>query len=113
MICTMLNHLENDELLSIGFLMSTRCAFRENTVRYLGVTSELFFFGGGGGFFFSVFFLSRRNIFDPAPEIGYKEMFLITLVETLYAAQLHPSLCIWTYLQIIKSLIKEKVSPNP
>ena len=56
-----------------------------NTVRYFILTSELF----SSGFFFCFFFLSRRNIFDPAPEIGHKEMIFITLVETIYAAQLH------------------------
>ena len=27
--------------------------------------------------------MSRRNIFGSAPEIGHKEMFLITLLETI------------------------------
>ena len=46
----------------------------ENTVRYFTVNFELIF---------TDLEISRRNIFVPAPEIGHKEMFLITLVETL------------------------------
>ena len=47
---------------------------RENTVKYFTVNLELIF---------PDLEISRRNIFGPAPEIGHKEMFLITLVETL------------------------------
>ena len=34
-------------------------------------------------YFFPHLEISRRNVFGPAPEIGHKEMFLITLVETI------------------------------
>ena len=47
---------------------------RENTVRYFTVNFELIF---------PDLEISRRNLFGLAPEIGHKEMFLITLVETL------------------------------
>ena len=47
---------------------------RENAVRYFTVNFELSF---------TDLEISGRNIFDPAPEIGHQEMFLITLVETL------------------------------
>ena len=44
----------------------------EKTIRHFIVT-----------FFFPDLEISRRNISDSTPEIGHKEMFLITLVETL------------------------------
>ena len=44
----------------------------EKTMRHFIVT-----------FFFPDLEISRRNISDTTPEIGHKEMFLITLVETL------------------------------
>ena len=43
MICTMLNHLGYDELLSIGFLMMPGVLIQKNTVRYFTLTSELIF----------------------------------------------------------------------
>ena len=44
----------------------------EKTIRHFIVT-----------FFFPDLEISRRNISDTTPEIRHKEMFLITLVETL------------------------------
>ena len=44
----------------------------EKTIRHFIVT-----------FSFPDLEISRRNISDSTPEIGHKEMFLITLVETL------------------------------
>ena len=44
----------------------------EKTIRHFIVT-----------FFFPDLEISRRNIYDTTPEIRHKEMFLITLVETL------------------------------
>ena len=71
MICTTLNHLGCDEILSIGFLMSARCAYSKKYCKIfctnLSVDLEI----------------SRGNIFGSVPEIGHKEMLLITLVETI------------------------------
>ena len=71
MICTMLNHLDYDGLLSISFLSNV--LIQENTVTYFTLASELTF---------SDLKISRRNI-KHFPEISHKEMFLITLVETI------------------------------
>ena len=47
---------------------------QKNTVRYFTVNFELIF---------RDLEISRRNIFGPAPEIGHKEMFFTSLVETI------------------------------
>ena len=50
---------------------------RKNTMSYtLKIHSFL-------GCFFPDSEISRRNMFGSAPEIGHKEIFLITLVETI------------------------------
>ena len=69
MICTTLNHLDYEELLNIDFLMSARCAYSTKYWKIFYTNTDLEIW--------------RRNIFSPAPEIGHKEMFLITIVETI------------------------------
>ena len=63
-----------NELLNIGFLMSARCAYSRKKCWMFTLTANTNF---------PDLEISRRNIFGPALEIGYKEMFLITLVETI------------------------------
>ena len=86
-ICTKLNDSECDGWFVQHWIIWTRMNYwvlvfywvsgvliQKNTVRYFTVNFELIF---------RDLEISRRNIFGPAPEIGHKEMFLITLVETL------------------------------
>ena len=44
MICTTLNHLGNDELLSIGFLMSERCAYSKKYCKIFYINLWVDFF---------------------------------------------------------------------
>ena len=86
-ICTTLNDSECDGWFVQHWIIRTTINYwvlafywvsgvliRKNTVKYFTVNLELIF---------PDLEISRRNIFSPAPEIGHKEMFLITLVETL------------------------------
>ena len=80
-----MNALYNSESFGIRWIieyqlsMNTRCAYSRKYCKIFYTNLLVVFFC-----FFSLFFFStRRNIFDPAPEIGHKEMFLITLVETI------------------------------
>ena len=87
MICTALNDLECDGWTVQHWIIWTTMNYwvsafqwvpgvliRETTARYFTLTTELIF---------PHLEISRRNVFGPAPEIGHKEMFLITLVETI------------------------------
>ena len=74
-ICTTLNNSECDGWFAQHwvFFWVSGVLIQKNTVWYFTVNFELIF---------RDLEISRRNIFGPAPEIGHKEMFLITLVET-------------------------------
>ena len=70
--------------MSTSLLMSVRCAYSRKYCKIFTVISELVF---------PDLEVSRRNIFGPAPEIGRKEMILITLVETIiYVFSIHYSI---------------------
>ena len=74
MICTTLNHLGYDELLSIGFLMSARCAYSRKYKKMFYTNLWVDFF---------LIWKNQEEIYSALPpEIGHREMFLITLVET-------------------------------
>ena len=57
-----------------GFYWVPGVLLRKYTVKYFTLTSELIF---------SWFANVKKNIFGSAPENGYKEMFLIALLETI------------------------------
>ena len=73
MICTTLNHLGYDELLSIGFLMSARCAYSRKYCKIFCTNLWVDF----------SLIWKYQEYFRPSPQSGHTEMFLITLVETI------------------------------
>ena len=74
MIYTTLNHLDCNGLLSIGFLMSARCTYsgKDCKIFYTNLWVDCF-----------LIWKYQEEICSPVLEIGHKEMFLITLVETI------------------------------
>ena len=77
MICTTLNHLDYHELLGIGFLMSARCAYSRKycNMFYTNLWVDFSRFGN-----------IKKKYIKPCLEIGHKEVFLITLMETIINA---------------------------
>ena len=64
MICTTLNHLDYNGLLSIGFLMSARCAYSRKYCKTFYINLWVDFF---------LIKKYQEELLDPASEVGHKD----------------------------------------